>query len=515
MDSEGATVRLPGMMTKRLLAIGLACACLVLGTWSWSHWRRANSVVPSHSYQLQAGRMDEWTAVGGTWEIDDGVIRNNSSERGAKLLTGSKDWRNYTLNADIRFDGGGADMGVILRANDEIEGVDTYNGYFVGLRNLDGTIVIGRSNYGWMEARPLSIPGGVHPSVWYRLRVTAYECNIAASVQNLTTFQTAWIAFEERSCVETGRIGLRSLNPGGTWRNISVTRAGWNDYLELQKHAAFVERPEVPVGPPWWTPWHVGMLFAGALALALLAQLIYFRTQRWKTYTIMQERERLAHEIHDTMAQSFAGVGYQIQGLRSSLVRGDRRDTTYIVDQLSVAYQLIRRCHTEASETIAMLGSPSPRIQQNLLEKLAKTAHKIAGSGIKTVTEIHGSPVPLNLRTADALLHIGEEAIANAVSHADPTILTLILSYEEGSVELMVEDNGKGFEYGTKTAGFGILGMQKRARDVAGTLEIASVPEGGTTVRVQASLQWKKLHERILTKTNIGFRSIVTNRDSR
>jgi signal transduction histidine kinase len=503
------------MTARRLLALGLACACLVLCAWLWLHWRCANGVVPSHSYQLQAGRMDEWTAVGGRWEIADGVIRNNSPERGAKLLTGSKDWRNYTLNADVRFDGGGADMGVILRANDEREGVDTYNGYFVGLRNLDGTIVIGRSNYGWTEARPLAIPGGVHPSVWYRLRVTAYECNIAASVQNLTTFQTAWIAFEERSCAETGRIGLRSLNPGGTWRNIRVTGAGWNDYLELQKHAAFVERPEVPAGPPWWTPWHVGMLFAGALALALLVQLIYFRTQRWKTYTIMQERERLAHEIHDTMAQSFAGVGYQIQGLRSSLIRGDRRDMTYIVDQLSVAYQLIRRCHTEASETISMLGSPSPGIQHNLLEKLVETAHKIAGSGIKTISEIHGSPVPLSLRTADALLHIGEAAIANAVSHADPTILTLTLSYEGGSVELMVKDNGNGFEYGTKTAGFGILGMQKRARDVTGTLDIVSAPKSGTMVRVQVSFQQKKLRKRILTKMNTGFRSIAAHRYTR
>jgi signal transduction histidine kinase len=456
--------------------------------------------------------MDEWTAVGGTWEIADGVIRNNSAERGAKLLAGSSDWRNYSLNADIRFDGGGADMGVIIRSNDEKEGVDTYNGYFVGLRNLDGTIVIGRSDYGWLEARPLPIPGGVHPSVWYRLRVTAYECNIAASVQNLTTFQTAWIAFEERSCVETGRIGLRSLNPGGTWRNISVTEAGRNDYLELQRHAAVVERPEVPAGPPWWTPWHVGMLFAAALALALLAQLVYFRTQRWKTYTIMQERERLAQEIHDTMAQSFAGIGYQIQGIRSSLVRGDRQDMGYIVDQLSVAYQLVRRCHTEASETIAMLGSSSAGIQHKLLEKLAETAHKIAGSGINTITEVHGTPVPLNLRTADALLHIGEEAIANAMSHSDPTELTLTLSYENGSVELVVEDNGKGFDYRPKTAGFGILGMQKRARDVAGSLEIVSAPESGTQVRVKARLQQKKLREWIFTKTNIGFWSIPTDR---
>ena len=498
-------MRLHNITAKRFLVCGLAFACLVFGAWLWLRRSHANSVVPSRSYQLVAGRMDEWKAVGGMWEVDNGVIRDNSTERGAKLLTGSSDWRNYTLNADIRFDGEGADMGVIIRSNDEKEGVDTYNGYFVGLRNLDGTIVIGRSDYGWMEARPLPIPGGVHPSLWYRLRVTAYECNIAASVQNLATSQTAWIAFEERSCVETGRIGLRSMNPGGMWRNVSVMPADRSDYLELQQHAAFVERPEVPAGPPWWTPWHVGMIFAGVLALALLTQLAYFRIQRWKTYTIMQERERLAHAIHDTMAQSFAGVGYQIQGIRRSVVRRNQQDSHYIADQLNVVYQLIRRCHAEASETIAMLGSSSSFIQQNLLEALADTARKIAGDKIEIITELHGTFVLLNLRLADALLHIGQEAIANAVSHADPTMLAITLSYQDSGVELVVKDNGQGFEYLPQTAGFGISGMQKRARDVAAILQILSTPGEGTQVRVVATRRQSTLRKRLFAKLKDGL----------
>jgi signal transduction histidine kinase len=493
------------MTAKRFLVGGLAFLCLAFGTWLWLQRRHANSVVPAHSYHLQSGRMDEWKAVGGAWEVDNGVIRDNSTERGAKLLTGSSGWKNYTLNADIRFDGAGADMGVIVRANDEKEGVDTYNGYFVGLRNLDGTIVIGRSNYGWMEARPLPIPGGVHPSVWYRLRVTVYECNIAASVQNLTTFQTAWIAFEERSCVETGRIGLRSMSSGVMWRNISVMPAGRNDYLELQQHAAFVERPEVPVGPPWWTPWHVGMIFAGVLALALMAQLAYFRIQRWKTYTVMQERERLAHAIHDTMAQSFAGIGYQIQGIKRSVVRSEQQDSRHIADQLNVVYQLIRRCHTEASETIAMLGSSPSSIHQNLLEALADTARKIAGGKIEIITELHGTFVLLNLRLADALLHIGQEAIANAVSHADPTVLTIIISYQDSGVELVVKDNGQGFEYLPQSAGFGISSMQKRARDVGATLEILSTPGNGTQVRVIAARRQDTLRNRLFAKLKDGL----------
>jgi len=442
--------------------------------------------------------MDEWKAFGGSWAISNDAIHSNSYERGAKLLAGSSNWINYTLSSDIRFDGVAADMGVIVRSNDESEGVDAYNGYFVGLRSLDGTLVIGRANYGWVEARPVLIPGGVHPSVWYRLRVTAFGCNIAASAQNLTTLQITWIAFEERSYVKSGRIGLRSLNANGMWRNISVTGAGWNDYLELQQHAASVEQPVILNGPPWWTPWHVGVLFLGILTLALLTQLIYFRFQRWKVDTITQERERLAHDIHDTMAQSFAGIGYQIQGIRSKVVRAGHPDSRQIADELSMAYQLIHRCHEEASRTIAMLGSSQSPIEQHLMKALAQTAGKIAGDQIPTTTEIYGTATPLNLRLADALLNIGREAIANAVSHANPTKLKITLNYTENSVELEVDDDGQGFSYTPEAAGYGILGMQKRARDVAAILVIISSPELGTRVQVKANLRHDKFAMRIL-----------------
>jgi signal transduction histidine kinase len=515
MKLESAIVRLFNSTARRLLAAGVVLVVLAFIAWLCLQANRAHRAVPSHSYKLQTGEMGAWKAFGGNWKVSDGVISNDHSYlRGAKLVTGSNHWENYTLTADISFEKDGGDMGTIVRSNDEQEGIDSYNGYYIGLRVDEGSLIIGRSDYGWIEARPVAVPGGVHPFVWYRLRATAYKCNIAASIQNLETLQTAWIAFEERSCVKTGRIGLREVDAGGRWRNVSIAPAGWNDYLELRKHAAFVEQPVVLPGPPWWTPWHVGMLFTGILVFALLAQLTYFRFQQWKTFTITQERQRLAHEIHDTMAQSFAGIGYQIQGIRSGLLRGDRHDPGHIVDQLGIAYQLIRRCHAEASETIAMLGSSPPGIQQNLLEKLAETAHKIAGSPMKIVTRYRGDSSPLDLRTADALLHIGEEAIANAVIHSDPTILTITLSFEDGTVELVVEDNGRGFNYSSETAGFGILGMQKRARDVAGQFQIFSTLQSGTRVCIKTGLRQRKLRRRLFTKIKTPLHDAPTDLDA-
>jgi signal transduction histidine kinase len=136
---------------------------------------------------------------------------------------------------------------------------------------------------------------------------------------------------------------------------------------------------------------------------------------------------------------------------------------------------------------------------------LEQTARKIAGDRIKINAEIRGNPTALNLRLADALLHIGREAIANAVTHSDPTMLTIKLRYTGNIVELAVGDNGCGFECTPETMGFGILGMQKRARDVGAKLEIRSAPETGTRLRVVARLQHGSLLQRVFSNVKNRF----------
>jgi signal transduction histidine kinase len=660
--------------------------------------------------------MNGWKAFGGAWGIVDGGIHNNSDDRGAKLLTGSTDWTNYTLQADIHFDSDNGDMGVIVRSSEEEEGVDAYEGYYAGLRIMDGTLVIGRADYGWMEARPVSMPGGISDSDWYRLTVTSYKCQIAAEAQNLTTLQKAWIVLEEHPCVNSGRIGLRSVATGGTWRNISVTPAGPQDYLRIRQNVDAISQPEFPkreadynrifptlasatpdselpgnliepfvqqthigdllslprnaekevvtrgvvtltspdlyiqdstggilvahsatpilnVGdvvevhgriqpgfdgasiksdtirllwfstpepsvaitpsqaasgiydarfveiegrlirsevsksgnqifyitdgvqtfqainmyrtgeshrefepnsfmrirgictlsqaytqgltpfvvllpssddiqlladPPWWTPMHMNFLFAGVLSLILLIQLLHFRIQRWKSDALTRERERVAHEIHDTMAQGFAGIGYQIQGIRKTVMNSPRLDVPHISDQLGLAYQAVRSCHQEASRTIAMLSTASPSIQENLLGTFSESAHRIAGDQVKITAHVDGNAVPLRLRIANALMQIGQEAITNAVSHSAPTELTISLRYQDDCVELIVKDDGQGFDSTQVQAGLGILSMQKRARDIGGILRISSTVGTGTEVYLRVGLHSQSITGRIV-----------------
>jgi hypothetical protein len=107
-----------------------------------------------------AGTADEWHALGGTWELANGAIRNESDERGAKLITGSKSWRDYSLEADIQLLGRDGDAGLVARSSDEENGVDSYSGYYAGLRNHDNTLVLGRADHGWIDpwrCAPLSL----------------------------------------------------------------------------------------------------------------------------------------------------------------------------------------------------------------------------------------------------------------------------------------------------------------------------------------------------------------------
>ncbi len=457
--------------------------------------------VPHLVYLLDDDHQREWQAVGGNWQFHNNIIESrHSNDRGAKLLTGSSDWQNYTLTADVRFNNDRGDIGVIFRSQDEQRGVDAYNGYYVGLRSDGGTLIIGRSDYGWVEARPMSLPGGFQALAWYRLRVTGYGCNIVAMVENLATAQTAWVAFHDRSCVKNGRVGLRSVDVDGAWRNISIDPATEQDYFAMRRHTDSIEQAVVLTGPPWWTPWHLGELFIIFLIVALLLQLCFYRFQQWKAEAILQERQRLAHDIHDTMAQNFAGLGYHIQGIRSGLLRGSFKEPQQLAEQLGLAYQLIRRCHTEASETIQMLGSSSLATQEELSLMLADAAYRIADSGIAVERKVTGTPPTLNLRLVDALQHIGREAIANAVTHSGLTHLTILVHYEPRRVELIIRDNGRGFHCGPEPQGFGISGMQKRARDVRGMLQITSQPGSGAEVRVCAELHANHWHGALWSK---------------
>jgi signal transduction histidine kinase len=667
----------------------LCAAGLSLGIFYYIH--RAARDLPYHD-SFSKDLAEEWTAFGGSWELEHGTMRNDSDEPGAKLITGSSNWSNNSLEGDVQLLGEQGDAGFMIRSSDEEEGVDAYSGYYAGLLLPENTLVLGRAGHGWIELTSSPMPGGVRPSSWYHLKIEAYGCRIAAMATSLTTGASTSVVSNDRNCLPSGHIGLRSHWTGGIWRDIAVhsisgatiqpsqtnpvagslprltsqnlqpsqdslssdsdeySRASTIKSLRLMTgsspveatvrgivthsapdlyvqdetggisviptdpghfklgdevkvtgqvesrgyssvlrhasiHSLWAQAPLPPTsitadqaatgafdamfvevdghlvnktagpdntyildldhdhqsfraviqagrgtmlfshllkhsilrmrgicvvdpsythnatpfvllvgsaediqtisGPPWYSIRYLIFILMAVLVCFLAAYLLYLHARHWRFRAIVEERERLAHEMHDTLAQSFAGIGFQLQALRNRIQSEDKG----LQQPLDVACDLARKSHDEARLTISSLRSEFLE-SSGLSTVLRAGAERLVEGGdivVEAVTVGDGSNVPL--RVKDTLYRIGQEAIANSVRHAQASHLIIRVEYRSESVHLTIEDDGKGFSTSGKSSGFGLTGMRKRAESIAASFEIDSAHGEGTRVKVVAPLE--------------------------
>jgi two-component sensor histidine kinase len=712
LEGEAVSVNRRRLSWLVLTAATLLVAALGVSLTIAGHRRDA---LPYHD-SFGKNIAGEWMPLGGMWDVDDGAIYNRSDERGAKLVTGSAEWSNYALDTDLKLIGHGGDVGIVVRLGDEERGVDAYRGYYIGLRSADSALVIGRADHGWMEGQPVPLHGGVSHGVWYHLHIVAYECMIGAEATNIQTRQTAWAAFQDQPCFARGKIGLRSLDTGGAWRNLSVDTANEQALQNILIHASFVMKPEYPAkeadysrmretyfkdtyspmrsyhnfsvgeppdeqpglvtstavpidsldtlpsgtqtvtvhgvvtltsplyvqdssgsilvendntaelnlgdevevsgrpilegftsklratglrllwdrtpvvpvsitssqaasgnfdgslvelrgvlaaktrqadqtitlqlydsaqaftvkvrgglpmqnyeswepgsgllirgictlpaavggshtaftiltrgmddvqvlnGPPWWTGKQLVRLLILTLLVVCCVVYLYLHLERWKMGAILGERERLAHEMHDTLAQSFAGIGFHLQGLYNGMRTGKTRPSEAI-SMLHSACEMVAQSHGDASASIAALH-PDADHGGDFLVALDHSTRELlhsrndASMPIRFVRE--GSPRPLSTPVRDALFHIGREAIANMLRHAHAVNMELSLRYEPKLVILVIRDDGIGFQDSQQSAGFGIRGMQRRCTKIGARMELETAPGHGTCITIRA-----------------------------
>lgn len=173
-----------------------------------------------------------WKAYGGAWELANGVMRDNSYERGAKLITGSPWAGDYKIEADLAMIGNYGGAGLILRVQDPDEGVDSYSGFSVGIRTLDNAMTVGRADYGWDEYQRIAIPGGAELNHFYHLTAIAVGCDIAARL-DLPDGPPLRVGVSLQSCNRRGQYGLKSYQTPAAWRNLHVTPASMSDLRQL------------------------------------------------------------------------------------------------------------------------------------------------------------------------------------------------------------------------------------------------------------------------------------------
>ena len=107
---------------------------------------------------------------------------------------------------------------------------------------------------------------------------------------------------------------------------------------------------------------------------------------------------------------------------------------------------------------------------------------------VQVVSGREGDQRPIPLRIADTLYRIGQEAVANAVRHAHPSLLTIRVLFSHNLASLLIEDNGTGFQKGDGLLGFGIRGMRRRAQIISAKFSLESKPGQGTRIQVDAPL---------------------------
>lgn len=293
-------------------------------------------------------------------------------------------------------------------------------------------------------------------------------------------FRNALSKIREGSIVRVK--GISFLDVEGLW-NYGGPTASTIHYKLLLRSPQDVEeiRP-----PSWWTATHLFYLIAVLVVLMFVffALALYGRMDHLRLEAVLHERERLAHEIHDTLAQSFAGIGFQMQAIRRAIPD----ELPQLRQQVDLARALVRHSHKEARRSIQPIHLELPQ-NADLMSALQSSARRMVDGGLVEVSAtISGHPHPLPEKITDALLHIGQEALANAVRHADPSHLNIALDYQDSSVELIVSDDGSGFEEAGDLLGFGLRGMRRRAAAISAKLDILSSPGQGTQVKVVSPL---------------------------
>lgn len=249
---------------------------------------------------------------------------------------------------------------------------------------------------------------------------------------------------------------------------------------------------------PWWNEqrakWVLGSL--GLLALAIGAWAVTLQLvvrsqsnvirQQAQQQATLEERQRIARDLHDTLEQELVGVNMLLDSTAMKL-NGDNGEAA---EPLTLARRLLRRAREESRSTIRELRSVALE-QRGLPAALDELLRLLAtAGGAAFAVEITGTPVRLSGTLETNLLRIAQEAVANASHHAAARRIDITLDYTPHHVTLVVRDDGCGFDPATATSAedghFGLSGMKERVEKIAGRLQIESKAGEGTSVSVTA-----------------------------
>jgi ligand-binding sensor domain-containing protein/signal transduction histidine kinase len=271
--------------------------------------------------------------------------------------------------------------------------------------------------------------------------------------------------------------------PAGSYRfRVSTTANG--DWTEAA-------RWEFSVAPPFYrTREFVTLAVLGTVLILAMAWWMRLRAVRNQYALVFAERARVSREIHDTLLQSLAAIGVELETIATEL-DGSKSPAR---DGLRRLRRQVGHCLREARESILELrhNSLEPRELVDSLRELAERTTK--SKGIATEFSMSGRPQSSSSDADRQLLRIAQESVNNAVRHGKATQVRIALAFESNQIRLTVSDDGRGFvpddqDHAPDTGEhLGLLTMRERAARVRGNLAIISSPGHGTTIETSVPL---------------------------
>jgi signal transduction histidine kinase len=200
---------------------------------------------------------------------------------------------------------------------------------------------------------------------------------------------------------------------------------------------------------------------------------------------VMAERNRLARDIHDTLAQGFTGVVVQMEAAEEALSQNlwDK-----VGEYVGRAGDLARESLREARRSVLALR-PQALEETGLCEALKRLIEKMtAGTALQVDFAEEGTRCQLPPEWEENLLRIGQEALTNAIRHARASEFTIRLVFTDHEIRLTLRDNGCGFNPEPGHDGFGLQGMRERVESMGGHFIIESAPKAGASVSITLPL---------------------------
>jgi PAS domain S-box-containing protein len=196
---------------------------------------------------------------------------------------------------------------------------------------------------------------------------------------------------------------------------------------------------------------------------------------------MLDERTRLAREIHDTLLQGFTGVGLKLVAAANQ-VTGQPETSAALRDVVALAQKAL----VDARRAVWDMRSPSDSVGDLLMKLRTAEERAVRGTGLELACEMKGSARPLDREVEAVVVQVAHEAVVNVIKHAAARTVRIQLFYRGRGMRLSVTDDGRGFAVDPGFRGYGghwgLLGMSERASEIRARLSVRSTPGVGTEV---------------------------------